>query len=341
MRLSVLDLSPVSSGSTPAAALHASVDLARHAEALGFTRYWLAEHHSAASLACSSPEILATHIAARTTRIRVGTGGIMLPNHSPLKVAETFRALHALQPGRIDLGIGRAAGTDPKTALALRQSRELLGEERFEAQLDELLRLLSVDPDPSVPFNGIKATPTGVPAPDVFVLASSTKSAARAGERGLALAFAHHFAPEGAEEAVSAYRAAFRPSPFRSSPFAIVAVAVVCGEDDAHARMLATSSELSFLRFGQGLRDLPLPSVAEALAYPYDADEEQLRAQMRTRGFVGGPDSVATRLEALARACGVDELIVTGSIHDHADRGASLARLAHAFGIAPSGGHTP
>lgn len=334
--LSILDLSPVPSGKTPAEALRASVDLARHAEALGFTRYWLAEHHSAAGLACSSPEILATHIAAVTSRIRVGTGGIMLPNHSALKVAETFRALHALHPGRIDLGVGRAAGTDPKTALALREARELLGDARFDAQLDELLRLLGSDPDPTVPFNGIKATPTGVPAPEVFVLVSSVASARRAGERGLAMAYAHHFAPDDAEEAVRAYREAFRPSPLRAEPLALLAVAAICGEDEAHARGLATSGQLSFLRFGQGLRDLPLPSVAEALAYPYDADERALCEGMRTRGFVGAPSDVAPRLRALAERCGARELVVTSTIHDHDDRCASYARLAEAFGLRPA-----
>lgn len=333
-RLSVLDLSPVPSGATPAEALRASVELARHVEALGFTRYWLAEHHSAASLACSSPEILAAHIAAVTTRIRVGTGGIMLPNHSPLKVAETFRALHALHPGRIDLGLGRAAGTDPRTALALREARELLGEDRFEAQLDELLRLLGEDPDPTVPFNGIKAIPTGVPAPEVFQLVSSEASARRAGERGLAMAYAHHFAPDGAVGAVAAYRAAFRPSRIRPEPLALLAVAAVCGEDEAHARALATSGELAYLRFGQGLRDLPLPSVEEALAYPYDEDERALCASARARGVVGGPSVVAERLDALAREAGVEELVVTSSVHDPRERRASYARLATALGLA-------
>ena len=332
-RLSVLDLSPVPSGSTPAEALRATVDLARHVEALGFTRYWLAEHHSAAALACSSPELLTAHLAAVTTRIRVGTGGIMLPNHSPLKIAETFRTLHALHPGRIDLGIGRAAGTDPRTALALRESRELLGEERFEAQLDELLRLLGGDPDPSLPFNGVKATPTGVPAPEVFQLVSSAESAVRAGERGLAMAFAHHFAPDGAVAAVAAYRAAFRPSAFRAEPLALLAVAVVCGEDEAHARDLARSGELAQLRFGQGLRDLPLPSVEEALAYPYDDDERALCESARARGVVGAVTSVAERLDRLARAAGVSELVVTSSVHDPRERKASYARLASAFGL--------
>ncbi len=333
LRLSVLDLSPVPSGKTPADAVRATVDLALRAEALGYTRYWLAEHHAAASLACSSPEILATHVAARTSRIRVGTGGIMLPNHSALKIAETFRTLHALHPSRIDLGIGRAAGTDAKTALALRESTELLGESRFDAQLDDLLRLLdpAAEPDPRAPFNGIKAIPTGVPAPAIFVLVSSAESAERAGRRGLGMAYAHHFAPDGAEAAVCAYRASFVPSAARAEPEALLAVAAICGEDDAHARRLARSAELSFLRFGQGLRDLPLPSVEEAEAYPYDVDERALVDAMRARAFVGGPDRVAAALAALAREAGTAELVVTTPIHDHCERLASYERLAAAL----------
>lgn len=332
-RLSVLDLSPVPSGKAPADAIHATIDLALHAEALGYTRYWLAEHHAAASLACSSPEILAAHVAARTSRIRVGTGGVMLPNHSALKVAETFRTLHALHPGRIDLGLGRAAGTDAKTALALRESRELLGDARFDAQLDELLRLLDpeAEPDARTPFNGIKAIPTGVAAPEVFVLVSSAESAERAGRRGLAMAYAHHFAPDGAEAAVRAYRSAFVPTGDRREAKAILAVAAICGVDDAHGRRLATSAGLSSLRFGQGLRDLPFPSIEEAEAYPYDGDELALLDSLRDRGFVGGPDRVASALTAIARTTGTDELLVTTMIHDHADRRASYERLATAL----------
>lgn len=254
--LSALDLSPVPSGASSTDALRNTIDLARHADALGLARYWLAEHHNAASIASSSPEVMIGAVAAATTSIRVGSGGIMLPNHSSLKVAETFRALHALHPRRIDLGVGRAAGTDKRTALALRRSKELLGADGFPEQVEELLALLGSEPDPSMPFGPLKAVPTGVPAPETHVLGASVESAAFAARRGLGFAYGHHFAPEGAGEALARYRADFRASSFHGVPHAIVAVAVVCGETDAHAEELASSGDVSMMHFGQGLRDL-------------------------------------------------------------------------------------
>jgi len=325
--LSVLDLSPVPSGTTAAGALRNTVDLARHADALGLTRYWLAEHHNAAGLASSSPEVLIATVAAATARIRVGSGGIMLPNHSALKVAETFRALHALHPGRIDLGVGRAAGTDNKTALALRRSRELLGADGFPEQLRELLGLLTSDPDPLVRFGPLKAVPTGVEAPELYLLGASEESAMVAAGLGLGYAYAHHFDPSGAEAALLRYRSEFKPSPLRASPHAIVAVAVACGESDAHADELASSSDLSWARFGQGLRDLPLPSVEEARAYEFDAEEEQIRRANRARVTVGGPERVGEVLRALAHRTKADEVMVTAGIHDHAERKRSYARI--------------
>ena len=335
VRLSVLDLSPVPAGSSPAQALHNSLDLARHAEALGLTRYWLAEHHNAASIASSAPEIMIGAVAAATRAIRVGSGGIMLPNHSALKVAETFRALHALHPGRIDLGLGRAAGTDSRTALALRRSKEHLGADRFPAQLAELLALLGSDPDPTTPFGPLKAVPTGVPAPELHVLGASPEGAAFAGQQGLGFAYAHHFAPEGAAEAVARYRAEFRPSAFRGAPYAIVATAVVCGVTDAHAEELASSGDLGWLRFGQGLRDLPLPSVEEAKRYRFDADEEQLRQVHRARVTVGSAERAVGALRSLAREAGADEVMVTIGIHDHEERKRAYTRLAEGLGVAP------
>jgi luciferase family oxidoreductase group 1 len=328
MHLSVLDLTPVPSGSTTAEALANTLDLARHAEALGYARYWVAEHHNAAAVASSSPEILIAEIAARTSRIRVGSGGVMLPNHSALKIAEVFRVLHALHPGRIDLGVGRAAGTDNKTALALRRSRDLLGAEGFPAQLDDLLDLLARDPDPNVRFGELKAVPTGVPSPELWMLGSGGDGARLAAERGLGFAFAHHFSPGDAKHALRTYRDEFAPSPMLDAPRTMLAVSVICGETDADAELLAKSGELAWIRFGQGLRDLPLPSTEEALAYRYDGDEEILRAGLRERHTVGGPDKVGESLRALARDTGADELIVTTHVHDHAERRRSYERLA-------------
>lgn len=325
--LSVLDLSPVPSGTTAAGALRNTLDLARHAEALGLARYWLAEHHNAAGLASSSPEVMIASVAAATTRLRVGSGGIMLPNHSALKVAETFRALHALHPGRIDLGVGRAAGTDNKTALALRRSRELLGADGFPEQLAELIRLLTSDPDPLVRFGPLKAVPAGVAPPDLYLLGASEESATAAATLGLGYAYAHHFDPSGAEVALLRYRAEFRPSAHRAAPHAIVAVAVSCGETDEHADELARSGDLSWVRFGQGLRDLPLPSVAEARAYEFDPEEETIRRGNRMRVTVGGPERVGTALRALAARTKADEIMVTANLHEHAERKRSYERI--------------
>jgi luciferase family oxidoreductase group 1 len=331
LRLSVLDLSPVPSGSTPAEAIRHTLDLARHAEALGFHRFWVAEHHNAAGLACPSPEVMIAAIAARTTRIRVGSGGVMLPNHSALRVAEAFRVLEALHPGRIDLGVGRAPGTDKKTALALRRSPELLGYEGFPEQLDELLRLLTSDPDPAVPFNATKAIPTGVRPPALFVLGSGGEGASLAARHGLGFAFAHHFAPDDLVPSVSTYRAAFAPSAHAPSPRVIVATSVVCGEDDAHAARLAASGVLQWLRSGRGLRDLPLPSVEEASAYPYDADEATLRDASFSRLIHGGPGRVRDALLELADRANTDEIIVSSHIHDPVERRRSYERIATAL----------
>ncbi|MDB4944692.1 MAG: Luciferase-like monooxygenase [Labilithrix sp.] len=336
LALSVLDLSPVPSGTTPAGALHNTLDLARHADALGLTRYWLAEHHNAGGLASSAPEILVAAVAAATRTLRVGAGGIMLPNHSPLKVAETFRALSALHPGRIDLGVGRAAGTDKKTALALRRAPELMGDARFPELLAETLRLLGEDPDPRVPFGPVKAVPTGVAAPELYVLGASDESGAFAGAAGLGYAYAHHFAPAGAATALAAYREAFRPSAFAPEPRAIVAVAMVCGETDARADELAWSGDIQGLRFGQGLRDLPLPSVDEARAQVLDGEEEELRRHHRRAVHVGSARTVAAALRALADASGGAEIMVASAVHDHEERKRGYARLAAELGIAPA-----
>lgn len=342
--LSVLDLSPIPSGHDARTALAGTLALARHVEALGFTRFWVAEHHNSAGVASATPEILVTYIAAMTRRLRVGTGGIMLGNHSPLKVAETFRLLSALFPGRVDLGVGRAAGTDKKTALALRRSPELLGDALFAEQLEELERWLSSEATPDAPFGPVKAVPTGVPSPPVFVLGSSEESAAYAGERGHGYAFAHHMNPEGAAAALTRYRESFVAGPSRREPHAIVSVAAVCATTDEEARTLASSSELQWLRFGQGFRDAPLPSPEEAMRHIYDDAELTLRADMRARAIVGDPRNVVRALVELQRATGADELMLLTAVHDPAARRASFGLIAEAFARgagAPEPGSSP
>jgi luciferase family oxidoreductase group 1 len=331
--LSVLDLSPIPAGFTAGDALRNSIDLARHAEGLGCRRYWLAEHHNAGSLASSAPEILIGQIAAATRTMRVGSGGIMLPNHTALKVAETFRVLHALFPGRIDLGLGRAPGTDPRTAAALRRSRAAVAVDDFPEQLEELMKYLDDDGPPRTGFDGtIRAIPTNVPSPEIWVLGSSEAGGALlAARRGLGFAFAHHINPEDSVRVLRAYREAFVPSVWRKAPWAILALAVVCGETDEQARRLASSGELSMTRFLQGIRDRPLPTVEEALAHRYDAEEMALRRGREGHLVVGGPARVKARLMELVEAAGADEVMVLTHVHDHEERKRSYERVVAAL----------
>ena len=331
--LSVLDLSPIPSGSTAGDALQNTLDLARYAEEIGVRRYWLAEHHNAGSLACPAPEVLIGQVAATTRSIRVGAGGIMLPNHTALKVAETFRVLHALFPGRIDLGLGRAPGTDPRTAAALRRSREALAVDDFPEQLAELVGYLDDDEPPRAGFSGtIRAIPTNVPSPELWLLGSSEAGGALlAAEHGFGFAFAHHINPDDSVRVLRRYREAFVPSPGRREPWAILALAVICAESDAAAERLASSSELAMVRFLQGIRDRPLPSVDEALAYRYDAHEEALRVGRRAHLLVGGVARVRERLGALAAASGADEVMVLTHVHEHAARKRSYELVAQAL----------
>jgi luciferase family oxidoreductase group 1 len=331
--LSVLDLSPIPSGCTAGDALRSTLDLARHADSLGLRRYWLAEHHNAGSLACSAPEILIGQVAAVTRSIRVGSGGIMLPNHTPLKVAETFRVLHALFPGRVDLGLGRAPGTDPRTAAALRRSRQALLVDDFPQQLDELMRFLADDGPPRTAFGGtIRAIPIGVPSPEIWMLGSSEAGGALlAAQRGLGFAFAHHINPEDSIRVLRLYREAFVPLPHRREPWAILALAIVCAETDLEAQRLASSSELAMTRFLQGIRDRPLPSVEEALAYRYDPEEEALRLGRGAHLLVGGIARVRERLRTMVEASGADEVMVLTHIHEHAARKRSYEFVAEAL----------
>jgi luciferase family oxidoreductase group 1 len=331
--LSVLDLSPIPSGSTAGDALRNTIDLARHAEALGLRRYWLAEHHNAGGLACPAPEIMIGQVAAATRTIRVGSGGIMLPNHTPLKVAETFRVLHALFPGRVDLGLGRAPGTDPRTAAALRRSREAVAVDDFPERLEDLTRYLDDDGPPRAGFSGtIRAIPTNVAPPELWLLGSSEAGGGViAAQRGMGFAFAHHINAEDAVSVLRRYREAFVPSERRREPWAILASAVICAESDAAAEELARSGELGMVRFLQGVRDRPLPSVEEASAHVYDAEEEALRAAFRGRVLVGGVERVREGLRALVTATQADEVMVLTHVHSHSARKRSYELVAQAL----------
>src|SRR5271165_3189453 len=291
MRISVLDLSPVTTGSSGAAALRNSIDLAKLADRLGFARYWVAEHHNLPSVASTAPDIMIGQIAAVTWRIRVGSGGVMLPNHAPLMVAERFKILEALFPGRIDLGIGRAPGTDPITSIALRRRQEANTDDDFLERFQELL-LFAQDGFPEGhPFRQVHAMPSDVPLPPIYLLGSSNYSAQLAAAIGAGFSFAHHFATYDPVDAMTSYRNRFRPSAALAHPHAILGVAAVAADGEAEADRLTTTIDLNFLRRSKG-EYLPLASPEEAAAFPYSAaDRERIRAN-RARVFTGTAETL-------------------------------------------------
>ncbi|MES2683655.1 MAG: LLM class flavin-dependent oxidoreductase [Pseudomonadota bacterium] len=325
--LSILDLVPVPTGTSAGEALRRTVDLARLGERLGYVRYWLSEHHGMPSVASSAPEILMAHIAAATTTLRIGSGGIMLPNHTPLKVAETFRTLAALYPNRIDLGIGRAPGSDGNASRAL---RAVDGNE-FPSLLAELLAFAGQRSFPdNHPYRRIVAVPGEVPLPPITLLGSSGASAQWAGSAGMGYSFASHFSPEPAGPAFRAYRESFRPSADFAKPHAILGVAVVCAPTDAEADHRATTMDLAWLRIRRG-EFKPLPSPEEALAYPYSPAEREAVREYRSRTVIGSPATVRAQIEQLVAECGADEVMAVSNIHDHAARLDSYTLLAAAF----------
>lgn len=332
--ISVLDLSPVTAGSTEAAALRDTVELAADAERLGYTRIWLAEHHGGAMVASSSPELMIGAVAAATERIRVGSGGVMLPNHSPLRVAEQFKVLGALHPGRIDLGIGRAPGTDQMTALALRRSRDAMAADDFPAQLGELLAFSGEKDWPAAhPFSGVRAAPVDVPLPPIYLLGSSEYSAQLAAAAGLGFAFAAHINPEMAVDSLRLYRERFTPSERSSEPYAILAHAVLCAESDERAYELAAPSRVAFRRLRAG-RPTPLPSVEDALAE--EGPREPSRQGRVARMIVGAPETVRERAGELLELSGADELMTMTNAHGLDDRRRSLELVAEAFHLSPA-----
>jgi luciferase family oxidoreductase group 1 len=326
--LSVLDLSPVPSGSTSAQALLHTVDLAQRAEALGYRRYWLAEHHNSPGLASSAPEVMIGRVASATATIRVGAGGIMLPNHSALHVAETFRVLEALHPGRIDLGIGRAPGTDGVTAAALRGDGLAQGD--FPTRLAELLAFGGEGFPPDHPYASVRAVPADVALPPVWILGSSEYGAHVAAVLGVGFAFARHLNPRGAEAVMRAYREGFRPSAAMDRPTAILAVSAIAAGTAERADELASSMGLGLVRMRQG-RPSQLPSPEEAAAHRYTPHEQDQIRRYRRAQVLGDPAGVRDQILSLAERTAADEVMVMTSVHDHAERVRSYELLAEAF----------
>jgi luciferase family oxidoreductase group 1 len=320
--LSVLDLSPVAAGTTSAQALAYTTELARRVEELGYRRLWVAEHHNMPAIASSAPAVLIAHLAAATSTIRVGSGGVMLPNHAPLVVAEQFGTLEALHPGRIDLGIGRAPGTDQLTALALRRTIEGLSAEGFPAELADLIGLFSGEAD-----GRITATPGRGDMPAIWLLGSSGYSAQLAGLLGLPFSFAHHFSSANTVPALSLYRRNFRPSRWLQQPCAMVAVSAICADTDERAQWLSGPAALSFVRMRAG-KPQPLATPEEAAAYPYTEAERQHAAERFASQAVGSPDTVRTRLTDLLQRTQADELMLTTMVYDIADRIRSFELIA-------------
>jgi luciferase family oxidoreductase group 1 len=321
--VSVLDLAPVAAGTTAGQALRYTTRLAVRLEELGYHRLWVAEHHNMPAIASSTPAVLIAHLAAATSTIRIGSGGVMLPNHAPLVVAEQFGTLEALHPGRIDLGIGRAPGTDELTAFALRRTVEGLGAEDFPRELAEVLGFFAGDAD----RQRIVAVPGRGDEPAVWLLGSSGYSAELAGLLGLPFSFAHHFSPANTLPALALYRQRFRPSRRLREPYVMVAVSAICAETDERARYLAGPGLLSFLRLGTD-RPQPLLSLQEAAAYRFTDLERGLVAQRLEGQALGSPETVEAQLTDLVARTGADELMVTTMVYDIDDRIRSFELIA-------------
>lgn len=335
LRLSVLDQSPISEGSTGGDALRNSLDLARRAERLGYQRYWVAEHHGTPMLACASPEALIGPAASATTRIRVGSGGVMLPHYSPFKVAETFSMFSGLFPRRIDLALGRAPGTDALTAFALQRDRRQGAPDDFREQLVELLAYLDHSLPATHPFARLPGLPGDPERPDPWLLGSSPQSGIWASELGLPYAFADFINPHGRVIAAQ-YRKEFRPSAWRSQPEVIVALWVLCADTDEEAERLASSGIMAFTLLRRG-QLVTVPPVEKALQFIRDEREEPtpgvfpVRADRRR--ILGAPARVCEGIEAAVREYGADEAMIVTITYDHEARLRSYELIANAFGL--------
>lgn len=339
--LSVLDQSPVRESGTAAEALRESIDLAKACEAAGYSRYWVAEHHSGSSFAGSAPEILIGAIAATTETIRVGSGGVMLPHYSPLKVAEVFRVLHALYPDRIDLGVGRAPGSDQRTSRALQPGPQAYGIEVFPQQVELLIQFMEDAQGlqgeaggfpGDHPYQGIHAVPRGPGEPALWMLGSSTDGAVHAAQFGLPFCFAHFINQDAGTMPLDLYRQHFRPSRRLERPRGSIGVSVTVAETEEEAERISASRNLWVLHLLQNKAG-PFKPVEEALAFPLSDEEKVMLEAVKKRSVTGTPEQVRGRLLQLGAEYGVDDFVILTITHDHADRVKSYQLLAEAFGL--------
>ncbi|UYZ63777.1 LLM class flavin-dependent oxidoreductase [Hymenobacter weizhouensis] len=335
LRLSVLDQSPVPQGRTPREALLHTLELARLADQLGYTRFWVSEHHNTRTLAGSAPEVLLARLGAETSRIRLGSGGVMLPHYSALKVAESFRVLETLYPGRIDLGIGRAPGTDRITAHAL-NPHNTFRDEDFAEQLMDLRAFLRDEVVPDTIHMKVKAAPFTDTRPALWLLSSSGQSGLFAAQLGAAFSFAHFINPQGGPNMVELYRQRFRPSPELAEPLANVAIFVLCADTEAHARRLANNLALQLLKLETG-NFTPIGPAEEVDLAALPAEHRARLAYHNQRLVFGTPEQVKPQLEQLAANYGVDEICAVTITHDFADRLRSYELLAEACGLPEQG----
>lgn len=328
--LSVLDLFPVGSGVAPSQAIRDSVRLAQRVDALGYTRYWIAEHHNMPGIASAAPEVLIAHVASATQRIIVGAGGIMVPNHTPLRVVEIFRTLEALHPGRIDLGLGRAPGTDQLTSIALQR-----GKGEVNQLLAEIFAFADGEFPEQHPFENIVAMPSDTPLPPVWMLGSTQAGARIAASLGLRYAFAGHFSMAEAKDALALYRETFEPSgkPGRpSEPYAILALSVICAETEARAEELALPLRVAIARMSQG-KPAAFPTMEEARAHVFTPAEKVFVERMGAGTVLGTKDRVRSEIERVASSLGASEVMVSSVIIDPEERIASYTRIAEVFGL--------
>jgi len=336
LRLSILDQSPVLSSGTPAQAIQATLDLARRAEEMGYHRYWLAEHHAISALADPCPEVLLARLGAETKRMRIGTGGVLLPYYSALKVAEVFRMLEALYPGRVDLGLGRAPGGDARTAHAV-AGGQFPSADDFPQRVWELVGHLDGTLPDDHPHRRVRVQPGGDSAPEVWLLGSSDYSGLLAAQLGLRFAFAHFINAKGGDTVTRAYRERFQPGAREQSPAAIVCVFAICAASDADAERLAASIDLRRLHMALNL-DTPVPTLEQAARHVYTEEERRYVMSQRERAVIGGPEKCRRELAALVERYGADELMLITITGDYATRLRSYELLAEAFGVGQRAG---